>query len=365
MPVAEDGRRMSRNEVRERSLTGSPAGTSKLQCINSPTVFQVNVAVSMAELDRPIIDLIDGQPTEEVSKKLLNLTTPIINKHCELIPRYLSFSFYFADTLKDRPARDTVEFERDGKGQWNPVPGRRPGGAEAAKLTKRYEIENGYQWVALIGSPSLEPMVQGSFSQFPKGGYLNAVALGDLAKLRAFDAELLRPMQPMMNEYINVLERTVGVLGGAKLVEEAKRRLKNASLLPAVLTTYLFHYDRNFSKCLDAASTVSRQVRRFRPDRVWVNGRDEEVFRLMGYDETKTYNIKKSFQPIFSHLVPTGLGQDEGPKAPSFLQRAGGADGVQVLLNTTLRAMSTFSCDSNEIAELERGFLKLYWELPR
>lgn len=220
---------------------------------------------------------------------------------------------------------------------------------------------------ALLAALQARLQVVAPFAGLKGGDYLDAVASGDLKRVQAADDRLFASLREFMSGYLQSQAALLRLVpGGAAVLEEQRRRLDHASALPALVSTYLFNYDQHAQACLARQPTVERQIRRWRPTQVWVNGNNVEKYRITGFDETKTYRIKQVHDKLFVHLAEDGLGKDKGEGTDSsLLERWAGAEQVTDVLRGTVEALRRGPCDSPALLRLEAGFEKLYWALPR
>lgn len=204
----------------------------------------------------------------------------------------------------------------------------------------------------------------GAFAGLAGGDYLEAILSGDPAQLRARDRDYTAGLQPMVEvnrQMARQMAPLMEALSGGRVsrqgLEERMRRNadKPVSILPAVLATYLSHYERLAARCLrpdHAEVTITITT----PDVVRTNGLGIEVSRTPGGSSSHTYRINREFEAAFRR---------EGTRDPQGLSaqaadRLYNSGRIQALLASIPGAMQRHSCDGDVMRRFDANLLALY-----
>ncbi|MEM7691396.1 MAG: hypothetical protein AAF194_02975 [Pseudomonadota bacterium] len=195
------------------------------------------------------------------------------------------------------------------------------------------------------------------FSAFTHGRYFNALYNLDFTRLRELDQEYLAGIKPLLlfsaaqaAKYGPLLDALAGTKPGES-AQNLQASAANPTALYAVMGAYLVNYQEVYADCFDETApvfTISKQT-----DFVERDSRGYELRRLEGWTSSDSYKVKRSFSKQFNALFNTVENNPSSQLLDYFLNDAA----VENLRGDTVRMMASFTCDSPEITQFERGLL--------
>lgn len=198
------------------------------------------------------------------------------------------------------------------------------------------------------GDPGRLKVVNGPFDGLSASSYLNAIYQADWATVAQYDqAYGYRKVQ----QFRKSLGNKPHIM--SPLIESAYQSMK---LTDTVLAIYLFAYDSKYRSCL-RKDAVEFEVVEHVPDTVFTNLLGQEVARSYGYTSRERFKVNKEFTQAFRRVGRTKP-VNAASMITDFFLNQGGTDTRNELIKGTSQLMNKFSCDCDEIKQLEQNLVR-------